>query len=180
MKKKTTHYVNNEDFLKALVLHKEAIAQAEDQNLSKPRIPEYIGECLLKIATHLSYKNNFSGYSFRDDMVSDGIENCIQYLHNFNPEKSKNPFAYFTQIIYFAFLRRIQKERLQSTIKNEIIQNRPYDTFELHEHDTEGIYQNTYTEYLHQHSDDKPKKEVKPKKNKKKNLEHFMVDEVAV
>jgi len=66
-------------------------------------------------------------YMFRDDMISDGIENCVQYIHNFDPEKSKNPFAYFTQIIHYAFLRRIQKEKKQLEIKTKIIEKTGYD-----------------------------------------------------
>ena len=81
----------------------------------------------LKIATHLSYKPNFVNYMFRDDMISDGIENCVQYIHNFDPAKSKNPFAYFTQIIHYAFLRRIQKEKKQLDIKNKIIEKTGFD-----------------------------------------------------
>ena len=93
----------------------------------KPPITNYLGECFLKIATHLSYKPNFVNYMFREDMISDGIENCVQYIHNFNPEKSKNPFAYFTQIIHYAFLRRIQKEKKQLEIKSKIISKSGYD-----------------------------------------------------
>ena len=74
------------------------------------------------------YKNtNFVNYMFRDDMISDGIENCVQYIHNFDPEKSRNPFAYFTQIIHYAFLRRIQKEKKQLDIKNKIIEKTGFD-----------------------------------------------------
>jgi DNA-directed RNA polymerase specialized sigma24 family protein len=93
----------------------------------KPPIPNYLGDCFLKIATHLSYKPNFVNYMFREDMISDGIENCVQYIHNFDPEKSKNPFAYFTQIIHYAFLRRIQKEKKQLDIKNKIIEKTGFD-----------------------------------------------------
>ena len=64
---------------------------------------------------------------FRDDMISDGIENCVQYIHNFDPAKSKNPFAYFTQIIHYAFLRRIQKEKKQLDIKTKIIERSGFD-----------------------------------------------------
>ena len=88
---------------------------------------DYIGDCFMKIATHLSYKPNFVNYMFREDMISDGIENCVQYIENFNPEKSKNPFAYFTQIIYYAFLRRIQKEKRQLEIKNKILDKSGYE-----------------------------------------------------
>ena len=103
------------------------VAAAKEAGLPKPRITNYLGECFLKIATHLSYKPNFVNYMFREDMISDGIENCVQYIHNFDPEKSKNPFAYFTQIIHYAFLRRIQKEKKQLEIKNKIIERTGYD-----------------------------------------------------
>ena len=89
----------------------------------KPDVTNYIGECFLKIANHLSYRPNFINYTFRDDMISDGIENCLQYMDNFNPDKSNNPFAYFTQIIYYAFIRRIQKEKKQIQIKSKLIAN---------------------------------------------------------
>lgn len=78
----------------------------------------------MKIATHLAHKPNFAGYSFKDEMVCDGIENCLQYIHNFDPKKSKNPFAYFTQIIFYAFLRRIQKEKKQLYTKHAATQLR--------------------------------------------------------
>ena len=126
-RKRSEHYVNNKEFLAALIKHREDIEIAEIQGKEKPRIPRYIGECFLKIATHLSYKPNFVNYMFRDDMISDGIENCVQYIHNFDPEKSRNPFAYFTQIIHYAFLRRIQKEKKQLDIKNKIIEKTGFD-----------------------------------------------------
>ena len=121
-RKRSEHYVNNKEFLAALIRHRENIEIAEIQGKEKPRIPRYIGECFLKIATHLSFKPNFVNYMFKEDMISDGIENCVQYIHNFNPEKSQNPFAYFTQIIHYAFLRRIQKEKKQLEIKNKILE----------------------------------------------------------
>jgi hypothetical protein len=126
-KKDSEHYVNNKDFLDAIIEYKMAVASAEQSELPKPRITRYIGECFLKIATHLSYKPNFVNYMFREDMISDGIENCVQYISNFNPEKSSNPFAYFTQIVYFAFLRRIAKEKKQLEIKNKILEQTGFD-----------------------------------------------------
>ena len=116
-KKKPKQYVNNADFLKALIDYKEASKLATKKNLPLPSIPNYIGECWMKIAEGLSHKPNFINYTYRDEMISDGIENCLMYFNNFNPEKSKNPFAYFTQIIYYAFLRRIQKEKKQTYVK---------------------------------------------------------------
>lgn len=121
------NYVNNKEFLDALMVYRQQVAVAIESDKTKPRIPNYIGECFLKIATHLSYKPNFVNYMFREDMISDGIENCVQYIDRFNPEKSTNPFAYFTQIIYFAFLRRIQREKKQLEIKNKILERSGYD-----------------------------------------------------
>ena len=126
-KKRSEHYVNNKELLEAIIVYKSKVAKAQELGEPKPIISNYLGECFLKIATHLSYKPNFINYMFRDDMISDGVENCVQYINNFDPEKSKNPFAYFTQIIHFAFLRRIQKEKKQLDIKNKMIERNGYD-----------------------------------------------------
>ena len=120
---KVKHYVNNEHFLEEMIVFRAGVKEAEATNGERPRVPEYIGECLFKIATHLARKPNFAKYIFREDMVSDGIENCLLYIDNFDPEKSKNPFAYFTQIIYYAFLRRIQKEKKHLYIKYKSMDN---------------------------------------------------------
>ena len=125
--KRKEHYVNNKDFLDALMVYRKEVKLAKEEGRDKPRVPNYIGECFLKIATHLSYRPNFVNYMFKDDMICDGIENCLQYIDNFDPEKSTNPFAYFTQIIYFAFLRRIQKEKKQLEVKNKLLERSGYD-----------------------------------------------------
>ena len=125
-RKRSEHYVNNKEFLAALIRYREDVEIAQIQGKVKPVIPRYIGECFLKIANHLSFKPNFVNYMFKEDMISDGIENCVQYIHNFNPEKSQNPFAYFTQIIHYAFLRRIQREKRQLEIKNKILEKSGY------------------------------------------------------
>ena len=125
-RKRSEHYVNNKEFLAALIRYREDVEIARLQDKTKPVIPRYIGECFLKIANHLSFKPNFVNYMFKEDMISDGIENCVQYIHNFDPEKSRNPFAYFTQIIHYAFLRRIQREKRQLEIKNKIIEKSGY------------------------------------------------------
>ena len=126
-RKRSEHYVNNKEFLYAIVQYKADVRDAAAADEPKPRITNYLGECFLKIATHLSYKPNFVNYMFREDMIGDGIENCVQYIHNFDPNKSNNPFAYFTQIIYYAFLRRIQREKKQLEIKTKIIERTGYD-----------------------------------------------------
>ena len=127
VKQKKQHYVDNQEFLAAIVKYKESVDLAEKNGDPKPRVNNYIGGCFLKIATHLSYRPNFINYMYKDDMVCDGIENCIQYIDNFDPAKSKNPFAYFTQIVYYAFLRRIAKEKRQMDIKDKILEKSGYD-----------------------------------------------------
>ena len=126
-RKQTEYYVNNKEFLAAITEYRYKVQKAKELGKPRPRVTNYLGECFLKIATHLSYKPNFVNYMFREDMICDGIENCVQYIHNFNPEKSTNPFAYFTQIIHYAFLRRIQKEKKQLDIKTKIIERTGFD-----------------------------------------------------
>ena len=138
-RKKTEHYVDNKVFLEEMKKYRKKVLSARKRNRKDPPINDYIGECFLKIANHLSYRPNFINYTYKEDMISDGIENCLTYVANFDPEKSNNPFAYFTQIIYYAFIRRIQKEKKQTHIKNKIIENRQYETFTVNEGD-ETIY----------------------------------------
>ena len=126
-KKWSEHYVNNKELLDAMIDYRIKVKRAKENGDPPPPISNYLGDCFLKIATHLSYKPNFVNYMFREDMIGDGIENCVQYIHNFDPDKSNNPFAYFTQIIYYAFLRRIQKEKKQLEIKTKFIVRTGYD-----------------------------------------------------
>ena len=120
MAKKKVNYVNNADFLQAMIEYRDSVREAEANKKPRPIVPTYIGKCIMQIANRLSHKPNFINYSFREEMISDGIENCLQYIDNFNPDKSKNPFAYFTQIIYFAFLRRIEKEKKNLYVKYKL------------------------------------------------------------
>lgn len=171
------HYVNNADFLAAIVEMRAKKKEAEEKGLPKPIVSNYIGECILKIATHLSYKPNFINYSYRDDMILDGVENCIQYIDNFDPDKSNNPFAYFTQIIYYAFLRRIAKEKKQSYIKGKLIQDMPFDMFEVQDGDDKD-YHNAYMDFIQNNStfDESwmDRKNEKKKKKKMVNLDEFI------
>jgi hypothetical protein len=111
------HYIDNELFLKEMTAHRKAVKKAKKDGLPKPRLPEYVGKCFMQIAENLSHRPNFLSYTFRDEMISDAVENCVMYADNFDPVKSKNPFAYFTQIVYYAFLRRIQREKKQLYVK---------------------------------------------------------------
>ncbi len=172
MSKESKHYVKNADFLEALIKYKEACEIAKEENKEEPPIPNYIGECFFKIAEHLSRKPNFISYSFRDEMISDGIENCLMYFRNFNPEKSKNPFAYFTQIIYYAFLRRITKEKKQLYVKYKATEQ--MGIIEEHEVLPDGslkpfeLYDNI-AEFIQNFEESKKKKQ-----EKKKGLEKFL------
>jgi hypothetical protein len=172
------HYINNADFCQALLTYQAAVAESKKTGAPKPKIPNYIGECFMKIAEGLSHKPNFINYTYRDEMVGDGIENCLMYFENFDVSKSSNPFAYFTQIIYFAFLRRIQKEKKQLYVKYKATEQfgifnesemMGYDDvaakpFELYENISEFI--ETFEETK------KKKKEIK----KNKGIEKFLED----
>ena len=171
------HYVNNKEFLEAIIEWKEKVKEAESSDEDIPPVTDYIGECFLKIAQHLSYKPNFINYTFKEEMIGDGIENCLQYVNNFNPEKSKNPFSYFTQIIYYAFIRRIQKEKKQTHVKHKIIEKSMMPTFEQNPLD-ETNYGNQYMDYLQKNMLPQDGQEVykansSKKKETKKSLENF-------
>lgn len=122
--KPSIHYVDNKKFYTEMVKYITKINEAKEAGLPKeewPRVTNYIGKSILDIATRLSTAGNFSSYTFRDEMVNDAVENCLMYIHNFNPDKSKNPFAYFTQISYFAFIRRIKKEQKHQYIRQKFM-----------------------------------------------------------
>jgi hypothetical protein len=157
------HYVNNADFLKALIDYKKNCVEASENNKPDPHIPNYIGSCFLQIAEHLSRKPNFVMYSFRDEMIADGVENCLMYFRNFDPDISNNPFSYFTQIIYYAFLRRIAKEKKQLYVKYKATEQVGiFDEFEMFE-DSDGnmrqfeLYDNI-SEFINNYEDSKRKK----------------------
>ena len=183
MNKKTQkeHYVNNKEFLAAMIEYRKSIRKAKREKQERPPVTDYIGSCFLKIANHLSYRPNFINYTFRDDMISDGIENCLQYLDNFNPEKSNNPFAYFTQIIYYAFVRRIQKEKKQVTIKQKLIMEANYDDLSLQPGE-DREFKNQFTEFLQKNTviDEPAKKKKKEKKKKTKSTLEYFINEDSV
>jgi len=163
------HYVNNKTMYEEMVKYKEACKLAEVEGRNRPQIPRYIGECLMLICKKLSTKPNFINYSYRDDMISDGIENCVASVSNFDPTRTQNPFAYFTQIAWNAFIRRITMEKKQSYIKHKNYQN----TFLMEDH-MDGAVMNT-----NEHTDNVIKsfedKIAAAKLEKKKKLE--MVNE---
>jgi len=173
--KQPKHYINNKDFLNALVEYKQACKFAKENKKTEPQIPNYIGECFLKIAEHLSRKPNFISYSFRDEMIADGIENCLMYFRNFDETKSANPFAYFTQIIYYAFLRRIMKEKKQLYVKYKATQQFGIlDEAEMMEDENGNIVQfemyDNISEFIYNFEENKRKK----KEGKTRGIEKFM------
>ena len=177
MEQKKPHYVDNKLFFAEMEKWKTEIAESDEVDDLPPMVTEYMGECFYKIATHLSYRPNFINYTYRDEMISDGIENCLQYVSNFNPEKSKNPFAYFTQIIYYAFLRRIAKEKKQTHVRNKMIENSQYEAWTTMEGDDAATYHVSGFDPITMLPDEdvyKPKKKVVPKT---KGLEKFMEEE---
>jgi len=181
MSKKQKHYVNNTDFLTALIDYKERCAKAKKEKKEDPDIPNYVGECFLKIAEHLSRKPNFVSYSFRDEMIADGIENCIQYFRNFDETKSKNPFAYFTQIIYFAFLRRIQKEKKQLYVKYKATQQfGMLDEGEMYEDENGHMKQFELYDNIAEFIDTFEQAKENKKKVKTKGLEKFLEAEEII
>lgn len=175
--KTTTQYINNDDFLKALIEYKTALSDAIERNEKKPRIPNYIGECFLKIASNLSKRPNFCCYTYKDEMISDAIENCLMYFENFDPAKSSNPFAYFTQICWYAFVRRIAKEKKQQYVKYKATENFGIlDEEELMELgdgtiNQIQIYDNLY-EFIEQYESNV--KEKKENSKKRKGIENFL------
>ena len=172
MEQKKPHYVDNKLFFAEMEKWKSEINESDEVDDLPPMVTEYMGECFYKIATHLSYRPNFINYTYREEMIGDGIENCIRYAKNFNPEKSKNPFAYFTQIIYYAFIRRITKEKKQTAIKQKIIDNTSTKTYDIMEGD-DDVYSNTYMEFLRDNLEEKDIPKPKRKKSKK-GIEHFI------
>jgi hypothetical protein len=168
------HYINNKDFLKEMTAYRTAIRKAKRLGQPKPQIPRYVAECFMKIAENLSHKPNFLSYTFRDEMVADAIENCVMYVDNFDPSKSSNPFAYFTQIVYYAFLRRIQKEKKQLYVKYKATETAGIlDEFELNENEDGTfrqfeLYENI-SEFIVNYENAR-----KEKKAKKAGLEKFV------
>jgi hypothetical protein len=141
-------YVDSAAFLLAMQERIKLVKEAEEQGLPKPRITDFLGECIFKIATNFSNLRNFNGYPFKEDMILDAVENCLKVIDNFDDKITQNPFSYFTQITYFAFLRRISKEKKQVYIRSKLLTSNALDLNELQEHDEQGDFTNNYIEYM--------------------------------
>ena len=137
-KSKNLHYVNNQEFALAIVAYVETVNVARTAGEQLPIVPDYIAICFLKIAENLSHKSNFIRYTYREEMVMDSVENCLKAVENYNINAATrtgkpNAFAYFTQIIWFAFLRRIAKEKRQQEIKEKYLSQSGVEAFLVNE-----------------------------------------------
>ena len=118
----SSHYVDNKKFLQALIDYRQSVVEAAEKGEEPPIVSKYIGECFIKIATHLSYKSNFINYTFKDDMISDGIENCLTAVAKFDPAKSSNPFAYYTATMANSFTRVLNVEKRNQHLRDDILE----------------------------------------------------------
>lgn len=183
------HYVDNKKFGKALVDYAASVDAAKAAEKPIPIVPNYIAECFLKIAEGLSHKVNFIRYTYREEMVMDAVENCLRAITNYNPNAetrtgTQNAFSYFTQICFFAFLRRIEKEKKQQDIKFKFIEQSGIEEFiaQVEGDDTHG--EQAFIDSLRERigrikEKDSAIKEFAKKEKKNKSLELFMTDSMV-
>lgn len=170
MARKKNNYINNKDLFNAVSDHLEMVKKAKSEGKQQPQITKYIGESIISICTNLARKPNFSGYSYKDDMISDAIIDCVAAVGNFNPEKTNNPFAYFTQIAWRAFLRRINKEKKQNYVKHKNFENSVLLGGDANE--VQHLKSNEFSEDVIRNFENKLTKPVK--QSKLKGLEKFV------
>lgn len=142
------HYVDNEKLFQAIIEYQEQVKTAAEAGKEEPIMSDYIGECIIKIANKFAYRNNFINYSYRDEMVADGIEVCLTGVKKFDIEKFKNPFAYLTQCCFYAFISRIKREKTQQYIRSELMKNYDQETFDLQDQDVDGDYKDSMMEFI--------------------------------
>lgn len=154
-KQEKPHYVNNAQFSQAVVDYVTEANAAKEKGSKKPIVPDYVARCFLRIAEGLSHKANFVRYTYREEMVMDAVENCLKAINNYDIEAATrtgkpNAFAYFTQITWYAFLRRIAKEKKQQEIKMKYIANSGIEDFMVNDHgdDTSGLVAEAFVDTL--------------------------------
>jgi len=181
MQLRNAHYVDNKKLLEELTIHHGLVKKAKAEGTQKPRISNYVGECILLIAKKLCNRPNFMNYPFKEEMIGDGIENCLMYIDNFDPAKSSNPFAYITQIIYFAFVRRITKEKRHLYTKHKLIQNSMIHNEHMEQSEWNEYVEQSHFENQHMNEFVRSYEEtiVKKKKDKEKiGIEHFIEEDI--
>jgi hypothetical protein len=185
--KKKPHYINNKDFSLAVVEYVKSVNKAREKNKPDPKVTDYIATSFLKISEGLSHRPNFVRYTYREEMVMDAVENCLRAIGNYNIETATrtgkpNAFSYFTQICYFAFIRRIAKEKKQQDIKMKFIEKMGIEDFTQMGMDEAGAAETmAYVDTLRQRISTVRAKDVavkdfaaKEKKKEKEKLELFM------
>jgi len=187
-KKQNVHYVNNAQFSQAVVDYVTEVNKAREIEKPIPVVPDYIAQCFMRIAEGLSHKSNFIRYTYREEMVMDAVENCLKAIHNYNLETATrtgkpNAFAYFTQITWYAFLRRIAKEKKQQDVKMKFLSKASIEEFISGDADAESMQAvSSYVDTLRERIDrvketDKQIKEfAKVEKKKKKRAVHVDSD----
>lgn len=120
------NYVNNKELYAAICKWKQECYVAE----KTVKQNDTIGKAIMLISEGLSKRFNFSGYSssWKEEMISDGIEASIKGLINFDETKYNNPHAYITQACFNAFVQRIKKERKEMAKKYSYFVNNVYDS----------------------------------------------------
>jgi methyl-accepting chemotaxis protein len=171
------HYVNNKQFSQAVVDYANETKAAREAGESDPMVPNYIAECLLKMNEGLSHKSNFVRYTYREEMVMDGVENCLKALSNFDASAATrsgtpNAFGYFTQIAWFAFLRRIAKEKKQNDVRLKFIAESGMDEFMIDPDEDPEVAKavQSFVDNLRRRIDDVKEKDQKVKDFKKKKM----------
>ena len=165
--KKKNHYVDNAKFYQALVEYRAEVLRCREVGLPDPIVSNYIGECFMKIARGVAMKHNFRDYSYINDMISCGVETCLRRIMSFNPEKSKSPFSYFTQTIWYAFIGVISDEHRQAKKKRMAFMNMDIDTFTAHMADEGDDFQISLNDYLNSLGTDSDPVSYESKKKKK-------------
>ena len=183
------HYVNNKEFGEAIVEYVTKVNEAKETGQAIPIVPRYVADCFLKIAEGLSHKVNFIRYTYREEMVMDAVENCLRAINNYDPgvatrTGTPNAFAYFTQICYFAFLRRIDKEKKQQDIKFKFIEQSGVEEFIAQAIGDDTHNEQAFIDQLRERisrvkEKDEKIKDFAKKEKKNKALELFMTDSIV-
>lgn len=183
-KRSGAYYIDNKKFYEEMKKYILLCREAAEMDDEYPIIPNYIGECFYKIATRLAIRPNFYSYSYKEEMIGDAIENCIHYVRSFDPDKSTNPFAYFTQISWNSFVSRINKEKKQQYVKYKSMENMLVNNTNF-VHSAEGaqiitpeFHENTQS-FIKSYEEniEKTKRKKEEKKEERKSLEQFIEDE---
>jgi hypothetical protein len=175
---KEKNYISNQKMYNELVKYYDKLAEAEKEEREEPRIPDYLGECFLLIAENLAKKPNFSSYTFKEDMIQDGVLTCVANITKFDPDRTNNPFSYFTQAIFYSFLQRIAKEKKQEYVKYKSIEKKYFSeemgatneldkgSFKTSDNNNLEVFDN-YLEFIEDYEDKFLPKKSRERKRKK-------------